>query len=156
MNRALKFRTLASRITGISVPVFGVQWNPPKAECDVVRNLLVFLEDRRALFNEFPLETQNEVEGSVQKIREKLTEAIAALPENSEAVASFRAMRLACREYLDSLKKQMYNQWLIDLGRLRGVFGYQCVLLAVKFGVDIEPQLASIVPPEFRKKAEVE
>jgi hypothetical protein len=39
------FKTLAKRITGISLPVFGVSWNPPMPERDIVRETFIFLED---------------------------------------------------------------------------------------------------------------
>jgi len=95
------FRELASRLTGVSVPIFGVSWNPPESERKVVRDVLVFLEDRRALYNDFAHEIENEVGESVLRIRSELTDAIRRLSEDSEAASSFQAMRAACREYLN-------------------------------------------------------
>ena len=50
------FKTIAKSLTGISTPVFGVSWNPPKTEREIARQLLVLLEDRRALYNPFDIE----------------------------------------------------------------------------------------------------
>lgn len=44
----------ARRVTGISTPVFGVSWSDPgPSETEIVRRFLVFLEDRRVLYNPF-------------------------------------------------------------------------------------------------------
>ncbi|WP_376778346.1 hypothetical protein [Rhizobium laguerreae] len=37
-------------MTGISTPLFGIQWNPPSSNRDQIQKFLAFLEDRRALF----------------------------------------------------------------------------------------------------------
>ncbi|WP_139165767.1 DUF6650 family protein [Chromobacterium amazonense] len=46
----MKFREIISRITGFSIPIFGIQWNPPEAECAAAKRVLTFLEDRRVLY----------------------------------------------------------------------------------------------------------
>jgi hypothetical protein len=38
---------ILSRLTGFSVPVFGVSWSPPEAERAVARRVIASLEDRR-------------------------------------------------------------------------------------------------------------
>ncbi|CCV09588.1 conserved hypothetical protein [Mesorhizobium metallidurans STM 2683] len=56
----------ARRVTGISTPVFGVSWSGPgPAETEIVRRFLVFLEDRRVLYNPFDMETEAEVRHSI-------------------------------------------------------------------------------------------
>jgi hypothetical protein len=100
----IAFKEIASRITGISIPVFGVSWNPPQSERQIVREAFVFLEDRRALYNDYAHEIDHEVAESVLAIRSELTEALKRLSEDSEAVAPFKAMRAACREYLDTAR----------------------------------------------------
>jgi hypothetical protein len=45
------FKKIAKSLTGISTPVFGVSWTPPESDREVVRKLVVFLEDRRALYS---------------------------------------------------------------------------------------------------------
>jgi len=52
----MKLAELARRLTGISTPVIGVSWEPPVSESDAARRVLVFLEDRRVLYEPSELE----------------------------------------------------------------------------------------------------
>lgn len=58
---SIRFKDIASRLSGIAIPVFGVSWTPPESERKIIRDLLVFLEDRRALYNPFVHEIEAEV-----------------------------------------------------------------------------------------------
>jgi hypothetical protein len=49
----VKFKQIINRLTGITMPVFGINWNPPTAHVTVARNVITFLEDRRVLYNPF-------------------------------------------------------------------------------------------------------
>ncbi len=149
----IHFKELASRLTGVSVPIFGVSWNPPEPERKVVRDVLVFLEDRRALYNDFAHEIEQEVAQSVLQIRSELTAAIRRLSEEAEAASSFRAMRAACREYLTSTghRHPRFFGSMAELGRLRAIFGMHVAYLAVKYGIDIEGDLATTIPLELRQ-----
>lgn len=156
MSKAkLAFGNLAKRITGVSLPVFGVSWNPPVPERDIVRAVFVFLEDRRALYNPFDFEEGPHVAQSVLAIRAEMTGALKRLPESSEASSSLRAIRAACREYLD-VTQQRGRRWgppfefSVALGRLRAIVGVQVSYLAVKHGIDIEGELLQVIPAEFR------
>jgi hypothetical protein len=149
----IRFKELASRLTGVSLPVFGVSWNPPEPERKIVRETLVFLEDRRALYNDFAHEIEDQVAQSVLQIRTELTNAIRRLSEDAEAASSFRAMRAACREYLTdtSHRSPRFFGAMAELGRLRGIFGIHVAYLAIKYGIDIEGDLSSIIPLELRE-----
>ena len=46
----MRFSEIATRLTGISTPIFGVSWTPAQSDVDAVRRTLVFLEDRRVLY----------------------------------------------------------------------------------------------------------
>jgi hypothetical protein len=105
----LAFGNLAKRITGVSLPLFGVSWNPPIPERDIVRVVFVFLEDRRALYNPFDFEDFHHVAQSVFAIREEMTAALKSLPESSEAGSSLRAIRAACREFLDDTQQSAWR-----------------------------------------------
>jgi hypothetical protein len=151
----ITFKELAGRITGISFPIFGVSWNPPESEREVVRETFIFLEDRRALYNDFAHEIDQQVAESVLSIRTELTSALKRIPENSEAATAFKAMRAACPEYLDSTQGR-HGVWggpfsfMAQLGRLRAMIGVQVTYLAVKYGIDIDGELVRIIPPELR------
>lgn len=153
-----KFSELASRINGISIPVFGVARQPPEPERAIIRSLLIFLEDRRALYNPFAYEMEHEVANSVIEIRTTLTDTLQRLQTSSKATSNIRAMRNACREYLDNSRDSGGRGWpdssfLVHLGRLRTIFGYHIAQLAVMYGIDVEGSLAKILPPEYKEEA---
>ena len=103
----LHFKEIASRLNCVQIPIFGVQWTPAEPERKVVRDVLTFLEDRRVLYNPCAWEMEREVTDSVLRIRETLTQAIQRLGEASNAAPAMRAMRAACREYLDRSREAL-------------------------------------------------
>jgi hypothetical protein len=152
----IAFKEIASRITGISIPIFGVSWNPPESEREIVRQTLVFLEDRRALYNDFAHEIEHDVAQSVLAIRSELTDALKRLKEGAEAAPSLKAMRAACRDYLDwaghSTRARDFGpfSFMTELGRLRAMIGVQIAYLAVKYGIDVDGELVKVIPAELR------
>lgn len=163
----IKVAELAKRITGFSVPLFGLQWNPSKSERETVRAFLTFLEDRRVLYTPWHLEVEGEVERSVLAIRKQCNESLAELGEGSPAVWPIRMIRSACRAFLDEPRADFRNLYVRDygdfraqagfftaLGELRALVGIQVAALAVRYEIEIEDQLASIVPPEIREDKE--
>ena len=164
--RKLSFKHAAERITGISTPIFGVSWNPPEDKRDIVRGLIAFLEDRRALYADHHAEYGPWVEQSVLEMRRELTRILQACPEDDALLGPIRGMRSACRKFLDQMgppaeSRRVYYpretaMWEA-LGELRGGFGLHIARLCAAFGVDIEPDLAVILPaadePDLEKRA---
>ena len=149
-KKLLKFAEIAKRLNGVQIPIFGVQWVPPEPERKIVREVITFLEDRRVLFNPCAWEMPEEVIESVLRMREVLTDAIARLDDASKATPAMQAMRMACREYLDRSRDHYgRHDMSTDLGRLRALFGLQIAFLAIEYGIDLEDDLATIVPPEL-------
>jgi len=74
-----------------------ISWLPPETQRDLARKLLVFLEDRRALYNSYDFEMPEYVDRSIIEIRHKLTEILETIDEHSELSQHVRAMRAACR-----------------------------------------------------------
>ena len=157
----IKVAELARRITGFSVPGFGLQWTPAEDERKTIRTFLTFLEDRRVLYRPQHLELAGEVERSVLAIRQQCTETLSALPEQSPAVFSVRMIRAACRTFLDQPRADFRNLYPRDfdvdrtgagffmaLGELRARVGVQIAILSVRYQVEIEIELAAIVPLE--------
>jgi hypothetical protein len=157
-------RALASRFTGFSIPIFGVQWNPPVDERKVVRKLIRAVEDRRVLFVPMYLEQPSQVTASVLEIRGLLTSALQDIPDDSAAAAPLRAMRAACRRFLEEPRPDFphlsHRHWrpdhgrddggpafFVSLGELRATFGFYVATLACGYGIDVEEELASIMPP---------
>jgi len=98
----MKYKDIISRITGFSVPVFGVSWNPPEPEIAVARRVLAFLEDRRVLYNPYHMEMEYQCVDSVIEIRKFLTEILGEIGINSKLMEHLRAIRAACRQFLDN------------------------------------------------------
>jgi len=148
---------MLQRITGISTPYFGVSWNPPQLDRDAVKHVLAFLEDRRALYYPYEQELPSLVEGSVRDIRRELSDALGKVEKDSVAGEAFTVMRRACREFLDEVEGRVtaYSpnsfedeaEYFMALGKLRGLFGIQIARLSIAYGIDIEDELAYILPP---------
>jgi hypothetical protein len=146
---------VARALTGISTPIFGVSWNPPKDRQEIARRFVTFLEDRRALYQPYHMENGSWVTDSILEIRRELTKTIQDCPQEAQLVEPLRAMRAACRKYLDETdprSRRIHNPYGGDLlfasalGELRGVFGLHLARLCVAYGIDVEDELASIFP----------
>jgi hypothetical protein len=159
----MKFKDIIKRITGISSPIFGVSWNPENSERDIAREVISYLEDRRVLYAPSEMENPEYCTRSILQIRHFLTSKIGILPEGSDLRKSLKAMRAACRKFLNitegenegNIIKFASNQghwasWIFNsaVGELRGVFGIYLAKTAVSHGIDIENELATILPEE--------
>ena len=157
----IEAQSLLARLGGLTLPgVGGVSWKAPESERKVVRDAIKFLEDRRALYVDFDQEIQDQVVSSLLNIRTELTSALQRVSEGSPAAGAFKVMRAACRQFLTEphthpdrgrmLGRQAREEdnFFAALGKLRGVFGQQIAALAYLYRVEVEEQLASILPPE--------
>ena len=156
----MKFFEVASRLTGISSPVFGISWNPPESDRAIARRILTYLVDRRVLYVPHEAELPDHCVHSVLDVRRFLTSELSSLSSEISIAQALSAMRAACRKFLDTVQvddgriilhgfsHNHYASWVFlpALGELRGVFGIHIAALAAAYGLDIEPQLASIIP----------
>ncbi|HMS39876.1 MAG TPA: hypothetical protein PKE69_06595 [Pyrinomonadaceae bacterium] len=157
----MKFKEIVSRISGISVPIFGLQWTPIEPEITKARRIITFLEDRRVLYTPERTEVLSECVNSVLEIRKFLTIELGNLDSNTELAKNLRAMRSAGRKFLDRVKESEHSgldlsmpsflplgttQFFGDLGMMRGIFGLHIALIAASYGLDVEDDLASILP----------
>ena len=154
----IKFSKIAKSLTGFSTPVFGISWTPPETDRAIVRKFITFLEDRRALYNPYNIETPIFVDQSILEIRKKLTDTLQILGDNPDVSPHLRAMRAACRKYMNETGNQARPRFpfrdfevFAALGELRAVFGMHIAQLAVKYGIDVEDELASIMPIEDKE-----
>lgn len=155
--RRMKFQEIAARMNGLSTPIGGVSWQPPVPDVTKARQIIAFLEDRRVLYNPYEFEFEDRCIESVIRIRSFLTDQLIDGPPGAELAAIVRAMRAACRKFLEPLEGRprefgysppmdyRFNQ---ALGELRASFGYLLGALAAKYGLDVEDELASILPVE--------
>jgi len=125
---------------------------------EIVRRFLVFLEDRRVLYNPFGMETEAEAEHSVHRIREECTTTLQSLPATSFPTTPLRVIRAAGRKFHDDhheFYRHFDYQWrgnrpspafFVALGAFRATVGHQVALLAGRYEIDREGPLASIMP----------
>ena len=151
-KRKISFKKIGRSITGISTPIFGVSWTPPADERDVIRGLVTFLEDRRALYYPEHMEFGPHVSDSIMKIRTELTNILKQCSEDSEMLAPLKAMRASCRKFLDTVGPRAHASWHHEMnmwtaiGELRGVFGVHLARLCAAYGIDVPAELVEIMP----------
>jgi hypothetical protein len=154
----MRYQEIAARLTGFSVPLFGVSWDPPEPDVTIARRVLAFLEDRRVLYNAYHLEVEEQCFHSVTEIRQFLTTEIGALDKGSKLGEHLRGIRAACRHFLDEsgpANRRLHRGWgpfeapfFTALGELRAAIGAHVGALAVMHGLDVEEQLASVLPAQ--------
>jgi hypothetical protein len=156
----VKFSEIANRLTGISTPLGGVSWQSSDLEVSAARRVIAFLEDRRVLYAPDELEVPSHCVHSVLEIRHFLSGELGKLDAKSEFAASLRAMRAACRKFLERvgtdgreviLYANHHGHWASwtfysALGEMRGTFGVHLTKIAAEFKLDIEDRLAEILP----------
>ena len=143
--------------------MFGVSWNPPEPERKIAEETIAFLEDRRVLYNLYELEVLDHCVRSVIEIRQFLTSSISRKAGKQQLDGHLRAMRAACRKFLDTVQEQDRPRLILHrafdggpavwsfftaLGDLRTTFGLHIAMIAVEFGIPVEDELASILPPK--------
>lgn len=163
-SATMQFMEILSRLTGFSTPIFGVSWAPSQADVEIARRVIAFLEDPRVLYDPTDVETTDHCVASVIQIRQVLTQVLADKSDQDDLVDHIRAMRTACRKFLADIgvegderefyipHQRFYTNGLHDyrlnqaLGQLRATFGVHIAHIAVKYGLDVEDQLAVIFP----------
>lgn len=157
----MKFSEIANRLTGLSSPILGVSWQPGELEVSAARRVVAFLEDRRVLYAPDEFEVPSHCVHSVLELRRFLTSEIGKLDGGSEFTASLRAMRAACRKFLERVgvdgdertvlyanHRGHWASWTFysALGEMRGTFGVHLAGIAARFHLDVEDKLAVIIP----------
>ena len=164
----MKFSEIANRLTGISTPLGGVSWQPSELASSAARRVVAFLEDRRVLYAPDEMEDTSHCVHSVIEIRHFLTEELGKIEVGSEFTASLRAMRAACRKFLDRVgaggnevnlyarHRGHWASWTFygALGEMRGTFGIHLARIAAQLKLDVEDNLASILPARDEDKAD--
>ncbi|HMK09274.1 MAG TPA: DUF6650 family protein [Anaerolineales bacterium] len=145
------------RLTGVGTSVVSAQWEKVPGDEDVARRVLIVLEDRRLLFGQRHMEDESECVASALAIREMLTRELQEAKPGKDLALSLRSMRGACRRFVDAGGPgghEFRGSWSGNpvfwtaLGELRALMGQQIGLIADKYEIDLEPELASIIPVE--------
>jgi Family of unknown function (DUF6650) len=164
----MKFSEIADRLTGISTPLGCVSWQTSESEAATARQVVSFLEDRRVLYAPGEMETPSHCVHSVLEIRHFLTAELGKLESASHLAASLRAMRAACHKFLERVgvdgreailyanQRGHWASWTFysALGEMRGIFGVHLARVATQFKLDIEDNLASILPAKDEDESE--
>ena len=169
----VRAKEILRRINGFSIPIFGVQWTPPTSDRETVLKFLVYLEDRRALFNPFSAEVEDHVISSIHGIRGECTSTVGNLSENAPGAVHIRVIASACRRFLDEpypkfddimdhRRDPSFEQnerygglrrgthpaaFFTALGELRAFVGTQVAILAAIYKLEIHGDLVRILPP---------
>jgi len=148
----------ASRLTGISTPLFGASWQAPAAERDVAAQLIARLEDRRVLFSPSEAEMPHYCARSVIEIRQTLSDSLATIGGKGVLAEHIRAMGSASRRFLDRIGSDYeamrqgghYLSWefLDALGQMRALFGVHLAMIAARYDLELRGGLLDIVPQE--------
>lgn len=155
----MKFTEIAARLNSVGTPFLSIGWTPSKTDSEIARRVIRFLEDRRVLFNPCAVEEPRHCAESVLQIRERLTKALEEVAEGSELFKHLVAIRAACRKFLDSGHIQSAEEirladryslhtafFFMALGELRATVGQHVAVMAVKWEIDVEKDLASVLP----------
>jgi hypothetical protein len=91
-----------SRLTGVALPFSGggLSWSPGSSEKEAVRDLVIELQARRALFEDVEREDEAYLNTSIREIRTMLTRTLKRLVDLSEAYRLVEHLRAACNTYL--------------------------------------------------------
>ncbi len=100
-------------------------------------------------------------------MRKYLTAELGGLAADEEPAPHLRAMRAACRKFLDSVQeddggRRSYRRhwgsglgnWIFNsaLGELREIIGIHVAALAAQHGLDVEGDLTAILPAEDKQE----
>jgi hypothetical protein len=156
----MRLSEILNRLTGVSTPIAGASWQPGTPDVEVARRVLIFLEDRRVLYNPLEAEDPGHSVASVLQIRQFLTDVLANQGIGSELTGHLRGMRAACRAFLDRFDlpddpsssvitfEDIREDWMLNnvlgqsLGELRAVFGLHIAQIAAKYSLDVEEPLS--------------
>ncbi|MEV4511769.1 hypothetical protein AB0K00_22700 [Dactylosporangium sp. NPDC049525] len=128
----------------------------------MARRVITFLEDRRVLFGPRVVEDEMECVTSALAIRTFATEQISLAKAGGQVEQLLRSIRAACRRFVDRAGPDARNfrhadgdlggvhaidQMSLALGDLRTIIGFAVAALADGFDLQVEDDLAQILPP---------
>jgi hypothetical protein len=145
------------RPTGIGGFGFSINWEKVPGDEDVAREVIAFLEDRRLLFGKRHAEDEMYCVASANDIRRFLTSELFQAKAGRSLATSIRTIRAALREFVDAAGPEarnfryhhgaMTDEFSLALGELRSRVGLQAALIAYHYDIEVEDDLAQILPP---------
>jgi hypothetical protein len=138
------------KLTSINTPLVGLSWTVDKSECEVARDLLTFLEDRRVLRDRLghagaliASDPHSRAIKSVRAIRQRLRDDLEKVKPDSLVGRSMRAMQQACRDFLTAAELANEGEtYERDLKTLRHAFAEHSLRIAEKLGYALQSEQA--------------
>jgi hypothetical protein len=146
------------KLKAVTISLFGASatWEMTKQNKEIARKIIRCLEDRRLLFGprgQHPHDPAYCLE-SAKQIRTYLGEQFQVGEPGKGMTQAIQEMRRACRRFIDQAGPQAVNfeqdrdSFLVAVSELRTTFGFYVAALASKYGVTLDDDLASILPPQ--------
>ena len=152
---------MSIRVTGGSFTVFGLglNWERTPGDEAVARAVVIFLEDRRLLFGERHFEDEAHCVASALECRSFLGDQITAAAPGKQLELTLKSMRAAFRRFVERAGPRGANfrgprsvhgidPFSLALGDLRGQVGEQLARIAWRYDIEVDDELARILPPE--------
>lgn len=151
----LKGRELVARLTGISTPVGGIDWEPPAEEREKAKQVLKYLAKQQALWDPYDIAIGSFVTESILDVRALLSHDLKDVPGDSVLGEGLLAMQAACRMFWDENQSPRSGygppyeaQLHSTLGELRALFGIHIARIACAYDLEVDGHLVGILPPE--------
>ena len=151
----MHFKEILAGVTGVSVPIFGIQWKPVTTQVTTARTVLRTLEDKRVLYRPHEMEGAHYCLRSVEDMRHTLTGALQQVDPQTPLGKQFAKIRRACREFCDIIGSPAFDRAAHPMQKsllsrervkLRKTVGGAVAAIAIAYGLDVEDDLASIIP----------
>ena len=146
--------TMRYRLTGLGTPFGSLSWERKDDDREIARRVISLLEDRRVLYEDIAWETPGECLHSAERTRHDLTALIAngdisdGLAQQVKLLRSYFRTFMSHRHDLHHMGGHGYgaDPFSVALGELRAKVGTVIGDLAARFDLEVEPDLASIIP----------
>lgn len=163
-----------SQINGVELPFIGggISWKTNPSEKEIANKFLLFLADRRALYQKWELEHEIAVMHSMREIRQRITIDIQNIDSKSNFFQAMRELQITCQSFLtlvenhtgplglhppsregyprpapfDHTWRQEQIEFYVELGKLRSIFGHIIAAISIQFKIDIDERLEPILP----------
>ena len=148
------------RVTGVSGPVGGVQWERRDDDAEIARRVLNLLGDRRMLWKDFSAEIEEHCVASANTVRTALGTHLDHPDIGADLARRPRLLQRLFRDFVDEVGPGGddgfgRHRWgmgtdplSVALGRLRGLVGVQVGELAAIYDLEVSEELATIVPDQ--------
>lgn len=151
----MTYHQILKRYTGFTCPIFGLQWDASASDTEVARDVVAELEDRRVLYAPIQMEEADRYLQAIGEIRDLLSDPLNDVEYQSPLDNQVRKMRRAARRFIDRVGHSGFDTFVLpvqrsilrrELARLREKFGEAVAELSISHGVEVDDDLASIIP----------